>query len=287
MPVKIEKLTHTYMKDSPFEATAIFDINLEIEDGEFIGLIGHTGSGKSTLIQHFNGLLLPTEGSLLINGIKISKDSKKLSGLRQKVGLVFQYPEHQLFEETVYKDIGFGPKNLGLSEEEIDKRIRESIALVGLDLEELRDRSPFELSGGQRRRVAIAGVLAMEPEILILDEPTAGLDPRGRDEIFARIKDLHQKKGITIILVSHSMEDIARLVDRIIVMNKGSLALTGKPAEIFAHADRLREMGLGIPQITGLMKALKARGMDVPDDIYTVDQAKEVLLKALRGSSNA
>ena len=287
MPVKIERLTRTYMKDSPFEATAILDINLEIEDGEFIGLIGHTGSGKSTLIQHFNGLLLPTEGSLLVNGIKISKESKKLSGLRQKVGLVFQYPEHQLFEETVYKDIGFGPKNLGLSEEEIDKRIKESIALVGLDLVELRDRSPFELSGGQRRRVAIAGVLAMEPEILILDEPTAGLDPRGRDDILARIMDLHQKKGITIILVSHSMEDIARLVDRIIVMNKGSLALTGKPAEIFAHADRLKEMGLGIPQITGLMKALKARGMDVPDDIYTVDQAKEVLLKALRGSSNA
>ncbi|HZK34479.1 MAG TPA: energy-coupling factor transporter ATPase [Bacillota bacterium] len=287
MPVKIEQLTHTYMKGSPFEATAIRDINLEIDDGEFIGLIGHTGSGKSTLIQHLNGLLLPTSGSLYVNDIKIDKDSKKLNALRQQVGLVFQYPEHQLFEETVYQDIAFGPKNLGLSEEEIDKRVQESATLVGLDLNELNDRSPFELSGGQRRRTAIAGVLAMEPKILVLDEPTAGLDPMGRDEIFSQIKDLHRKKNITIILVSHSMEDIAKLVGRIIVMNKGTVELTGKPGEIFAHADRLKEMGLGVPQVTGLMQALKVKGMDVPDDIYTLEQAKAVLTKILRGTGHA
>lgn len=275
------------MKGSPFEATAIRDINLEIDDGEFIGLIGHTGSGKSTLIQHLNGLLLPTSGSLYVNDIKIDKDSKKLNALRQQVGLVFQYPEHQLFEETVYQDIAFGPKNLGLSEEEIDKRVQESATLVGLDLNELNDRSPFELSGGQRRRTAIAGVLAMEPKILVLDEPTAGLDPMGRDEIFSQIKDLHRKKNITIILVSHSMEDIAKLVGRIIVMNKGTVELTGKPGEIFAHADRLKEMGLGVPQVTGLMQALKVKGMDVPDDIYTLEQAKAVLTKILRGTGHA
>lgn len=287
MPVKVEHVTHTYMQDSPFESTAIRDISLEIEDGEFVGLIGHTGSGKSTLIQHLNGLLKPTSGTIIVNGLAIVRKSKDLKQLRQQVGLVFQYPEHQLFEETVYQDIAFGPKNLGLSQQEIDFRVHEAIELVGLSFEDVRDRSPFEISGGQRRRVAIAGVLAMKPQVLILDEPTAGLDPRGRDEIFGQIKSLHQKNGLTIILVSHSMEDIARLVDRIIVMNKGGIELTGTPREVFIHADRLKEMGLGVPQITGLMKALKEKGLDVPVDIYTIAQAKEVLIKVLGGKHHA
>ena len=274
MPVKLEQVTHTYMQGGPFEATAIFDVNLEIRDGEFLGLIGHTGSGKSTLVQHMNGLLKPTQGTVIVNETRIVKDSKDLRKVRQQVGLVFQYPEHQLFEETVAKDIAFGPKNLGLSQEEIDSRVREAVQLVGLPFDEIKDRSPFELSGGQRRRVAIAGVLAMEPGILILDEPTAGLDPSGRDEIFREIKELHRKKEMTIVLVSHSMEDIARLVDRIIVMNKGQVALTGTPREVFAQAERLKEMGLDVPQITNLMLALREKGMDVPVDIYTVKAKK-------------
>lgn len=287
MPIKMENVTHIYMPGTPFMSRAIADVSLEISDGEFVGLIGHTGSGKSTLIQHLNGLLKPTEGVVYVNGIRVDKDSKNLKALRREVGLVFQYPEHQLFEETVYLDIAFGPKNLGLTEDEIDRRVTEAAELVGIDINELKDRSPFELSGGQRRRVAIAGVLAMEPRILVLDEPTAGLDPRGRDEIFRQIKDLHAKKGMTIILVSHSMEDVARLVDRIIVMNKGRVELTGTPAEVFSHADRLLEMGLGVPQVTGLMRALRDKGMDVPVDIYTVQQSMDVLRKLLGGSGNA
>lgn len=287
MPIKLENVTHIYMPGTPFMSKAIVDVNLEIDDGEFVGLIGHTGSGKSTLIQHLNGLLKPTEGVVYVNGIKVDKDSKNLKALRHQVGLVFQYPEHQLFEETVYLDIAFGPKNLGLPEDEIDRRVTEAAGLVGIDINALKDRSPFELSGGQRRRVAIAGVLAMEPSILVLDEPTAGLDPRGRDEIFWQIKELHRKKGITIILVSHSMEDVGRLVDRIVVMNKGRVELTGTPAEVFSHADRLLEMGLGVPQVTSLMRALKDKGMDVPVDIYTVQQARDVLRKLLGGSGNA
>ena len=230
MPVKMEQVTHVYMEGGPFESTALLDVNLEIQDGEFIGLIGHTGSGKSTLIQHLNGLLLPTQGTVIVNEMRIEKNSKDLKPLRQQVGLVFQYPEQQLFEETVGKDIAYGPKNLGLSGEDIDFRVKEAAELVGLPFEEVKDRSPFELSGGQRRRVAIAGVLAMHPTILILDEPTAGLDPRGRDEVLNGIRVLHEKNGYTIILVSHSMEDIARLVDRIVVMNKGRVVLTGSPS---------------------------------------------------------
>ena len=287
MPVKMEQVTHTYMQGGPFESTAIFNVDLEIQDGEFIGLIGHTGSGKSTLVQHLNGLLKPTQGTVIVNETRIVKDSKNLKKVRQQVGLVFQYPEHQLFEETVAKDIAFGPKNLGLSQEEIDDRVREAMQLVGLPFDDVKDRSPFELSGGQRRRVAIAGVLAMKPNILILDEPTAGLDPSGRDEIFKEIQDLHRKKQFTIVLVSHSMEDIARLVDRIIVMNKGQVALTGTPKEVFAQADRLKEMGLDVPQITNLMLALREKGMDVPVDIYTVEQAKDVLRKVLEGKRHA
>ena len=283
MPIRMENVSHTYMEGGPFEATAIGNIDLEINDGEFVGLIGHTGSGKSTLIQHMNGLLKPSEGTVIVNEIRIHKDSKNLRELRQQVGLVFQYPEHQLFEETVALDIAFGPKNLGLSQEEINARVLEAAHLVGLPFDEIKDRSPFELSGGQRRRVAIAGVLAMKPDILILDEPTAGLDPRGRDEIFDEISTLHREKGYTIILVSHSMEDVARLVDRIIVMNQGNVALTGTPSEVFAHSSELKEMGLDVPQITNLMLALRDRGLDVPTDIYTVDQAKAVLKKILEG----
>jgi energy-coupling factor transport system ATP-binding protein len=275
------------MQGGPFESTAIFNVNLEIRDGEFVGLIGHTGSGKSTLVQHMNGLLKPTEGTVIVNETRIVKDSKNLKKVRQQVGLVFQYPEHQLFEETVEKDVAFGPKNLGLSQEEINERVREALQLVGLPYEEIKDRSPFELSGGQRRRVAIAGVLAMKPDILILDEPTAGLDPSGREEIFREIQALHKEKGFTIVLVSHSMEDIARLVDRIIVMNQGQVVMTGTPREVFARAEELKEIGLDVPQITNLMLALREKGFDVPVDIYTVDQAKQVLRKILEGKKHA
>lgn len=275
------------MEGTPFESVAIKDVNLEIQDGEFIGLIGHTGSGKSTLIQHLNGLLRPTSGTIFIDGTDIFKKDMNMQTLRQQVGLVFQYPEYQLFEETVYKDIAFGPKNLHLSEDEIDRRIRESMELVGLDFAEVKDRSPFELSGGQRRRVAIAGVLAMKPKVLILDEPAAGLDPRGKNEILSQIKLLHEEYNLTIILVSHSMEDIAKLVDRIVVMNKGSVALTGKPSEVFAQSKLLEEIGLDIPHIAKLMHGLKERGMDVPEDIYTIEEAKKVILQLKKGEYNA
>ena len=275
------------MQGGPFEYRALDGVSAEIYDGEFVGLIGHTGSGKSTLIQHLNGLLKPTSGTIEVNGIMIENKSKHMRELRQKVGLVFQYPEHQLFEETVYLDIAFGPKNLGCSESDIEQRVKESMELVGLDYGSIKDRSPFELSGGQRRRVAIAGVLAMKPEILILDEPTAGLDPRGRDEILGQVAELHKKYKLTIILVSHSMEDIAKLVDRIIVMNKGKIALDGIPEEVFKHSQELGEMGLAVPNITRLMKKLRAAGMDVPEDIFTVDKAKEAILRLLRGDSDA
>lgn len=287
MPIRMEEVSHIYMQGGPFESTAIYDIDLEIKDGEFVGLIGHTGSGKSTLIQHMNGLLKPTKGTVYVDEFRIVNDTKDLIKIRQKVGLVFQYPEHQLFEETVALDVAFGPKNLGLPKEEIEKRVEEAIRLVRLDYDQIKDRSPFELSGGQRRRVAIAGVLAMKPEVLILDEPTAGLDPRGRDEIFDEIKTLHRDRKITIILVSHSMEDVARLVDRIIVMNKGQIALTGTPREVFARSGQLKEMGLDVPQVTNLMLALKEKGLDVPTDIYTVEQAKEVVKKILEGRKHA
>ncbi|QZY54595.1 energy-coupling factor transporter ATPase [Crassaminicella profunda] len=281
MSIVIENLTHIYNQNSPFEATALNDVSLTVEKGEFIGLIGHTGSGKSTLIQHLNGLLKPTAGKIIINGFDITKKDVSLKEIRKKVGLVFQYPEHQLFEETIYKDVAFGPTNLGLDEKEIENRVKEAIELVGLSYEEIKDRSPFELSGGQKRRVAIAGVIAMKPEVLILDEPTAGLDPRARDEILNQIKSLHEKYKMTIILVSHSMEDIARLVDRIIVMHKGNVVLTGKPREVFKSAEFLKSVGLGVPQITYLMKKLKSMGMSVKEEIFTVEDAKNEILKIM------
>jgi len=236
------------------------NINLTINEKDFIGLIGHTGSGKSTLVQHLNGLIKPTSGRVIVDGIDTKDANGNLLKVRQKVGLVFQYPEHQLFEETIYKDIAFGPSNLGLDEGEIYNRVKTAMELVGLDFEKLKDRSPFELSGGQKRRVAIAGVLAMEPKVLVLDEPTAGLDPRGRDEILGRIKKLYEEKNITIILVSHSMEDIAKLVNRIVVMHRGKIVMDGETKEVFKQVEKLEQIGLGIPQITSFMRKFKEKG---------------------------
>ncbi|SCZ09013.1 energy-coupling factor transporter ATPase [Alkaliphilus peptidifermentans] len=287
MSIKIENLTHVYNPNSPFQTIALDDISFEIKDGEFVGLIGHTGSGKSTLIQHLNGLLKPTSGKIFINDVNIAAKEVKLGDIRKNVGLVFQYPEHQLFEETVYKDIAFGPANLGLSGEDIVTRVRESMDLVKLPFELLKDRSPFELSGGQRRRVAIAGVLAMKPDFLVLDEPTAGLDPKGRDEILEQIKNLHQQVKNTVILVSHSMEDIAKLVDRIIVMHRGKVSLMGSPREVFKEVEVLESIGLGIPQITYLMKKLKENNINLKQDILTIEEAKEEIIKWIRGNSNA
>ena len=282
MSIKVDNISYVYMQGTPFEYKALDDVSLEINNGEFIGLIGHTGSGKSTLVQHLNGLLKPTSGKIYIDDMDITQKGVNLKAVRQKIGLVFQYPEHQLFEETIYKDVAFGPTNLELSKEDIDKRVRMALSMVGIDYGESKDKSPFDLSGGQRRRVAIAGVLAMEPEVLILDEPTAGLDPNGRDSILQEIKLLHEKYGKTVILVSHSMEDIAKLVDRIIVMNKGKCVLSGSPREVFKQSDMLNEIGLGIPQITALVKQLRSKGMDIRDDCLTVQEAKEEILKYLR-----
>ncbi len=256
-------------------------MSLEIEDGEFVGLIGPTGSGKSTLIQHFNGLLKPNSGKVYVDGVDLTLKDTQLRQIRQKVGMVFQYPEHQLFGETVLEDVGFGPRNGGLSDEDVALRVQEALAYVGLDYEAIKDQSPFELSGGQKRRVAIAGVLAMQPSVLILDEPTAGLDPEGREEILGEITHLHEKRGITVVLVTHSMEDVARLVDRLIVMERGSIALDGTPVEVFGQATRLKDMGLGIPEITELMYELKAHGLDVSTEILTVAKAEEEIIKAM------
>lgn len=284
MSIKIENLTHVYMPKSPFEKVALDNVSLEIDDGEFIALIGHTGSGKSTLIQHFNGLLEATSGKIFIDGIDITSKNAKLIDIRKKVGLVFQYPEYQLFEETIAKDIAFGPKNLGLSETEVQNRVIESMKMVGLDYETYKDKSPFDLSGGQKRRVAIAGVVAMKPTTLILDEPTAGLDPKGRDDILDQISKLHKDYNMTIIIVSHSMEDVAKIAGRIIVMNHGKVALQGKPAEVFKQVDMLEKIGLGVPQVTYLVRKLKEKGFDISDNIFTVEEAKNQLIHILKGT---
>ena len=283
MPVEIKNLTHVYMKDTVFQHKALNDVSLTIDDGEFIGLIGHTGSGKSTLIQHLNALLKPSSGNIIIDGIDITAKGVALKKIRQTVGLVFQYPEHQLFEETVFKDVAFGPQNLGLPKEEIELRVKEALTLVGLDYEKLKDVSPFELSGGQKRRVAIAGVLAMKPKVSILDEPTAGLDPKGRDEILGEIKRLHQLQKLTVILVSHSMEDIANLVDRIIVMSKGKIVLTDTPRNVFMQAEMLKNIGLDVPQVTHLVNELNKKGLGIKDCI-SVDEAFNELVKYLRSN---
>ncbi|MEG1870626.1 MAG: energy-coupling factor transporter ATPase [Peptostreptococcaceae bacterium] len=284
MSIIIENLTHIYNEGMPFASKALDDISLNIEDGDFVGLIGHTGSGKSTLIQHLNGILKPSSGKILINNFDITAKDLNLTDIRKKVGVVFQYPEYQLFEETVAKDIAFGPSNLGLDDVEISNRTKASMEAVGLNYDEFKDKSPFELSGGQKRRVAIAGVIAMNPEVLILDEPTAGLDPKGRDEIFHLIKTLHDEKKMTIILSSHSMDDMAKLVKNIIVMNEGKIEFMGSTREVFKNqASRLKEIGLDIPQVLELCIKLKDKGFDIRQDILTIEEAKQEIIKVMRG----
>ena len=279
MSIKAEHINYIYSQGTAYEIAALKDINLEIPDGQFIGLIGHTGSGKSTLVQHLNGLVKATSGHLYYNGEDIYREGYPMRQLRSQVGLVFQYPEHQLFEVDVLSDVCFGPLNQGLSKEAAKERAKEALRMVGLG-EEYYKRSPFELSGGQKRRVAIAGVLAMEPQVLILDEPTAGLDPKGRDEILDQISQLQEEKHITIVLVSHSMEDVAKYVDRIIVMNQGEVLFDGAPREVFSHYRELEQVGLAAPQVTYMVHALKARGLDVDENATTIQEAKETILQA-------
>ena len=286
MPVEARELTHTYNADSPFESTALDKVSFTIHDGEFIGIIGHTGSGKSTLIQHLNGLLKPTGGTVIVNGMDLADKGTNMKEVRRTIGLVFQYPEYQLFEETVEKDIAFGPKNLGLDEKKIATRVRDAMRLVDLDYAQFANKSPFELSGGQKRRVAIAGVLAMEPDILILDEPTAGLDPYGRDYILGLVENWH-KLGRTILMVSHSMDDVARFADRIFVMNHGRLEMQGTPDEVFAEEERLRSMGLDMPAVTTLAGELSRRGFDLPRHIHTMDEMERALVGLLGGEKHA
>ncbi|APC42313.1 energy-coupling factor transporter ATPase [Clostridium estertheticum] len=282
MSIKIENLTYIYMPKTPFEKKAIDDVSIEIKQGEFVALIGHTGSGKSTLIQHINGLLKPTSGTILVDDIDITKKKMKLTNIRKKVGLVFQYPEYQLFEETIEKDISFGPRNLGLDNDEINRRVQRAMKIVGLGYEEYKDKSPFEISGGQKRRVAIAGVVAMEPKVLILDEPTAGLDPKGRDDILNKIVELYKANNMTIILVSHSMEDVAKVANRVLVMDKGKCILDGTPEKVFREIDTLESVGLAVPQVTYLIRELRNKGFDLSQDIFTIEKAKQELFKILK-----
>ena len=280
MSIELKNVTYTYSQGTAYESHALKDINLVIPDGQFIGVIGHTGSGKSTLIQHFNALIQPTSGQILYNGEDVWAENYNRRALRSEVGLVFQYPEHQLFEIDVFTDVCFGPKNLGLPKEEVERRAYEALRLVGLKEKNFK-KSPFELSGGQKRRVAIAGILAMEPDVLVLDEPTAGLDPKGRDDILDQVKRLHEERHITVILVSHSMEDVARYVDRIIVMNKGQVRFDGVPREVFRHYRELEEIGLAAPQVTYLMHDLAAAGWEVDTDATTVEEAADAIYRCL------
>ena len=275
--LQIKNLEHIYNVGTPFKKIALQNININIQRGSFTGIIGHTGSGKSTLVQHLNSLIKPTDGSILLNGQDINEDKKKLRELRQQIGLVFQYPEHQLFETTVFKDVAYGPKNMGLNEDEVNERVKNALELVGIN-PDIYEKSPFELSGGQKRRVSIAGILAMKPSILILDEPTAGLDPLGRQEIMSQIKDLHEKTGTTIILVSHSMEDIAKLANQIIVLNHGKIEYTGTPEQVFAHAYELEKIGLSVPSINYLIHELNKVGYNLPTDIFTVEEACKAII---------
>ena len=288
MSIVIEHLNYVYMAGGPYETKALDDVNLTIGDGEFIGLIGHTGSGKSTLVQHLNGLIMPTSGRVLVDGMDLADKATDRRAIRQRVGLVFQYPENQLFEETVEKDIAFGPKNLGLDENEIARRVKDAMRRVALDYDALHDRSVFELSGGQMRRVAIAGVLAMEPQVLVLDEPCAGLDPRGREEILGLIRDLHRESGATIVMVSHSMDDVASLAERVIVMNHGQVVMDGAPRDVFSCGEELRGMGLDVPQAVQLAAKLCERGFDIPEGIYRIEEIKAEIEKiAGKGGSHA
>ena len=282
--LEIQNLSHVYSEGTPFEHAAIRDLSLSVERGEFIGLIGHTGSGKSTLIQHLNGLLKPTSGKILYNGEDIWKDVKFTRQIRYHVGLVFQYPEYQLFEETVFRDIAFGPKNMGLSEAEIRARVLRAAGFVGIPEAEL-EKSPFDLSGGQKRRVAIAGVIAMEPEVLVLDEPSAGLDPRGREELLAHIRAYHKERGNTVVLVSHSMDEIAQNVDRIAVLSDAHVLMSGTPREVFARADELVAAGLDVPQVTRVAMALRAKGLPIDPAVYTVAELKAALLALRKGGA--
>ena len=278
----VENLTHTYGTGSPFEQHALRGVSLEIAEGELLGIIGHTGSGKSTLIQHLNGLLRPHGGRVLLDGKDIWADPKKIRDVRFRVGMVFQYPEHQLFEETIYKDIAFGPRNMGLSEEEIDARVRQAAAYVGLP-EELLEKSPFDLSGGEKRRAAIAGVMAMEPQVLILDEPTAGLDPRGREQILSMVREYQKTRGTTVLLVTHSMEDVARVADRVLVMDHGQAAMLDTVAAVFSRAEELERIGLSIPAVTKILLLLREKGVAVDTAAYTIEQAAAQLLPLIGG----
>ena len=282
--IRVDHLTHTYSAGTPFQRSAVKDMSLDILPGEFLGVIGHTGSGKSTLIQHLNGLLKPTDGHIYLNGQDIWADPKQIRQVRFHVGLVFQYPEYQLFEETVYKDVAFGPKNMGLDDGEIDRRVRQSVQAVGLSAD-LLEKSPFALSGGQKRRVAIAGVIAMEPDVLILDEPTAGLDPAGRESILKNIRDYQAAQQAAVVMVSHSMEEIASNVDRLIVMEKGTAVMTDAPSEVFSHAAELVSMGLNVPCMTQVLLRLQQLGVNVPASAYTVEQAADLLEPLLKGGA--
>lgn len=282
MSIQVKNLTHIYEKGMPNESVALDNISFDVEDGAFLGVIGHTGSGKSTLLQHLNGLLKPTEGTIVIGGVDITSPDVKMVEIRKRIGLVFQYPEYQLFEETVAKDVAFGPKNLGLSQEEIDERVKEAIELVGLDYEAIKDRSPFELSGGQKRRVAIAGVVAMRPEVLILDEPTAGLDPKAHKDVLKMIETVHEKTGNIIIFVSHNMADIARMSDQVLVIDSGNMVMMGTPKEVFSKREVLSKIGLDLPPITQLTENLRENGVDIADTILSVDEAAEQIAKYLK-----
>ncbi len=286
MPIlQVKNLTHTYGVGTPFQRSAVEDVSFEVHTGEFLGIIGHTGSGKSTLIQHLNGLLKPTSGQILLNGQDIWAEPKKIRRVRFQVGLVFQYPEYQLFEETVYKDISFGPANMGKTGSDLDRCVREAARLVGIQDDQL-DKSPFELSGGQKRRVALAGVLAMEPQVLILDEPTAGLDPAGRENLMANIRDYHRNKGTTILLVSHSMDEIAQNVDRIMVLKSAHVLMDGTPPEIFARAEELLSAGLDVPQVTRIAMALRARGLAINPAVYTAEALEREILTLRKGGAS-
>ncbi|MDR3564666.1 MAG: energy-coupling factor transporter ATPase [Negativicutes bacterium] len=282
MSIEMRDLSYIYMPQTPFERVALKNINLTIQQGEFIGIIGHTGSGKSTLVQHMNGLLKPTHGSVMVDDVDLGAKRSAARLARRKVGMVFQYPEHQLFEETVFADVAFGPRNMGADADEIERRVRRSLAFVGLDYDDFAKRSPFRLSGGQMRRVAIAGVIALEPEYLVLDEPSAGLDPRGRDEIFAEIVKLHQSTGITVILISHNMEEIARMVKRLVVLHNGEVSLDGTPREVFGQSrDRLTAAGVDVPNVSALLQRLRQRGLDVDLSALTAEDASQAILAAL------
>ncbi len=279
MSIEVRHLSHIYGEGGALSSVALHDVSFTVQDGEFVGIVGHTGSGKSTLVQHLNGLLKPSSGQVLVDGEDLNGDKVDRRALRQRIGLVFQYPEYQLFEESVAKDIAFGPKNQKLSREEIDRRVRRAMEWVHLDYEKYAEKSPFELSGGQMRRVAIAGVLAMEPSVLILDEPTAGLDPRGRDRILTMLEELHAREHKTILMVSHSMEDMARLATRLLVFSEGKLAEDGSPREIFSHPDRMRALGLDVPEAALLCQALRKKGYDLPENLYRTEDLKKYLLQ--------